>query len=74
MQILEALESALLTEYTVLRYDYITMHFRCLDFLRHLRDEVDEDLKNQFGAEYLEREDQLSTLAGYILMGAVMFE
>ena len=58
----------------MLRYDYISMHFRCLELLRQLRDEIDEDLKSQFGPEYLEREDQLSNLVGYILMAAVTFE
>ena len=74
MQVLEILRSALLVEYKVLRYDYISMHYRCLDFLRQLRVEIDEDLKSQFGPEYLEREDQLSNLVGYILMAAVMSE
>ncbi len=74
MQLLEIFRSALLAEQKVLRYDYISMHFRCLDFLRLLRVEIDEELKSQFGPEYLEREDQLSTLVGYILMTAVMFE
>ena len=65
-QILEVLRSALLAEYKVLCYDYIPMHFRCLDFLRKLREEIDEDLRSQFGPDYLEREDQLSTAVGYI--------
>lgn len=74
MQVLSILRSALSAEYKVLHFDYISMHYRCLDFLRQLRVEIDEDLKSQFGPEYLEREDQLSNLVGYILMAAVMFE
>ena len=50
------------------------MHFRCLDFLQELRAEIDGDLSSQFGPEYLEREDQLSNLVGYLLMTAVMSE
>ena len=74
MQLLEVFRSALLAEHKVLRYDYISMHFRCLDFLRQLRAEIDGDLKSQYGPGYLEREDQLSNLVGYILTAAVMFE
>ncbi|MCJ1407255.1 hypothetical protein MMC19_001326 [Ptychographa xylographoides] len=74
LQLLELLRSALTVEYKALRYDYISMHFRCLQFLRELRDLIDEDLRSQFGPEYLEREDQLSTLVGYILMDALTYE
>jgi len=74
LQLLELFRVALVSEYKVLRYDYISMHFRCLDFLRQLRIEIDEDLRTNFGPDYLEREDQLSNLVGYILMAGVMFQ
>lgn len=74
LQVLELLRSALMSEHKALRYDYISMHFRCLEFLHKLQAEIDEDLISQFGPGYVEREDQLSNLVGYVLMAAVMFE
>lgn len=74
LQALELLRSALTSEHKALRYDYISMHIRCLEFLRALRNEIDEDLKTLFAPDYLEREDQLSTLVGYVFIVAVMFE
>ncbi|KAI9766307.1 MAG: hypothetical protein M1839_004922 [Geoglossum umbratile] len=79
-QPLNMLQLLILLKYSIasgscgLRYDYLSVHFRCLDLLRALRAALDEDLKRCFGAEYLEREDQLSNIAGYIIMTAARAE
>ncbi|MCJ1251850.1 hypothetical protein MMC30_009088 [Trapelia coarctata] len=70
LQVLALLREALGAEQKALRFDYVAMHFRSLEFLRELRGKVDEELTRVYGKEYLEREDQIPTLVGYVMSAA----
>jgi hypothetical protein len=69
-QLLALLKYAITSESPGLHYDFASMHFRCLDLLRALRTELDENLKQCFGPTYLEHEDQLASIPGYIIMAS----
>ncbi len=71
LQVLTALQNALVGELPELTYDYFGMHIKCLNLLRQLRSENHDKLLQYCGSDYLEREDQISTVAGYIIMVAV---
>ena len=73
-QLLSALQIALAREFPELTYDYFGMHNKCLNLLRQLRSENHDKLLQYCGPNYLEREDQISTVAGYIIMVAVRTE
>ncbi|KAK0508380.1 hypothetical protein JMJ35_009464 [Cladonia borealis] len=74
LQLLTALQIALAGEFPELTYDYFGMHIKCLNLLRQLRSENHDKLLQYCGPEYLEREDQISTVAGYIIMISVRTE
>ena len=74
IQLLTALQVALTADYPELTYDYFGMHTKCMDLLRQLRSENHDKLVQYCGPDYLEREDQISTVAGYIIMIAVRTE
>ena len=71
LQLLMSLQTAMAEEFAELTYDYFGMHMKCLDLLRRLRSENHDKLSQYFGPAFLEREDQISTIAGYIMMVAV---
>ena len=71
LQLLTALQNVLAGEFPELTYDYFGMHIKCLNLLRQLRSENHDKLLQYCGPDYLEREDQISTVAGYIIMVAV---
>ena len=74
LQLLTALQIALAGEFPELTYDYFGMHMKCLNLLRQLRSENHDKLLQYCGPDYLVREDQISTVAGYIIMIAVRTE
>ena len=74
LQLLTALQVALAADYAELTYDYFGMHTKCMNLLRQLRSENHDRLVQYCGPDYLEREDQISTVAGYIIMIAVRTE
>ena len=74
LQLLTALQIALAGEFPELTYDYFGMHIKCLNLLRQLRSENHDKLLQYCGPDYLEREDQISTVAGYIIMISVRTE
>ena len=74
LQLLTALQVALAADYAELTYDYFGMHTKCMNLLRQLRSENHDKLVQYCGPDYLEREDQISTVAGYIIMIAVRTE
>ena len=74
IQLLTALHVALAADFAELTYDYFGMHTKCMNLLRQLRSENHDKLVQYCGPDYLAREDQISTVAGYIIMIAVKTE
>ncbi|KAJ3089487.1 hypothetical protein HK102_006278 [Quaeritorhiza haematococci] len=68
IQLLHALRVALASDEASLRFDYISLHTRCIRFLRNLNVALRPKLVQYFGNQYLENESQLSNLVGYVLM------
>jgi hypothetical protein len=66
VQLLEALFDAISDEVTILKFDYFAMHRRCWQVLRTLNEHLGDDFKKFLGAGYLEREDQLPFVVGYV--------
>ena len=54
-----------------MKFDYFAMHRRCWQLLRKLNECLGDDFKKDLGAEYLEREDQLPFVVGYVFQIAV---
>ena len=71
VELLEALFDAISDEVTILKFDYLAMHRRCWQLLRKLNECLGDDFKEYLGAEYLEREDQLPFVVGYVFQIAV---
>lgn len=70
-ELLEALFDAVSDEVTILKFDYFGMHRTCWQMLRTLNERLGDDFKKYLGAGYLEREDQLPFVVGYIFQIAV---
>lgn len=73
IQLLSVLEEGLLSETLSLRFDYISMHIRCLTLLRNVKQATNEYLTIQAGSEY-QQKPNLPFLVGWILRYAVMGE
>jgi hypothetical protein len=71
VELLEALFDAISDEVTILKFDYFAMHRRCWRLLRTLNKHLGDDFKKYLGAGYLEREDQLPFVVGYVFSIAV---
>jgi hypothetical protein len=71
VELLEALFDAVSDEVTILKFDYFDMHRRCWQLLRQLHEHLGDDFKKYLGAGYLEREDQLPFVVGYVFQIAV---
>lgn len=71
VELLEALFDAVSDEVTILKFDYFDMHRRCWQLLRQLNEHLGDDFKKYLGAGYLEREDQLPFVVGYVFQIAV---
>jgi len=59
MQFLDTLSKAISAEEHIFRFDYISLHVRCLHFLRELRTVLDPQLRYHFGPDYINDETQL---------------
>jgi hypothetical protein len=67
LELLHALQDALSVEAPALTYDYLGMHFECMDLLRSLRTQLQDRLVVYFGPEAIKNEDQLCFIVGLIL-------
>lgn len=67
LQICQSISS----EELALNFDHFRLHRSSWLVLRGLKEALDDDLKRIYGSLYLETEDQLPFLAGYIFMTAV---
>jgi hypothetical protein len=59
LQLLEVMRDANAAEQHMLRFDYISLHQRCLAILRKLRIVFDEDFREYWGPNWMEDEYQL---------------
>ena len=66
LQLLNALRDAMASEQHMLRFDYFSLHQRCLRLLRNLRSALDDKLRRYIGPNYIENETQLPTIVGCI--------
>ena len=71
VELLEALFDAMSDEVTILKFDYFAMHRRCWAVLRALNRGLGDDLKKYNGSGYLEHENQLPFVVGYVFQIAV---
>lgn len=72
VQLLSVLESGLILETSSIRFDYVSMHVRCIRILRRVQASAHDYLSQAFGPEYIENDSQLPFLVGCILHFAVM--
>ncbi|PYH91752.1 hypothetical protein BO71DRAFT_459126 [Aspergillus ellipticus CBS 707.79] len=52
-------------------FDYLALHRNCWRLFRQVREACDPHLRKMHGPEYLEEENQLPVVVGYIVMAAV---
>lgn len=67
LQLLDALQVGLAVEAKGLHFNYLDMHFRCIELLHTLRTELHEKFVHYWGPQYLEHDGQISSIAGYII-------
>ena len=74
LQLLDTLHHAIAAEEHVIRFDYISLHLRCLRILRTLRTVYDDMLRERFGRNYIGKETQLAIMVLYIFLMAAESE
>lgn len=67
LQLLDALQAGLAVEAKGLHFNYLDMHFKCIELLHTLRNELHEKFVHYWGPQYLEHDGQISSIAGYII-------
>ena len=72
VQLLAVIEAGLRQDATALRFDYISMHLRCIQSLKKVRAASHEYLSRKIGKLYIENESQLPFVVGYILQWATV--
>ncbi|PWN43479.1 hypothetical protein IE81DRAFT_365709 [Ceraceosorus guamensis] len=70
VQLLSVLEVGLIRETASIRFDYVSMHLRCVEFLKEVKREVNEYFTRKHGATWIEDDTQIAYVAGYILTAA----
>jgi hypothetical protein len=72
VQLLSIIEAGLQQETLSIRFDYVSMHLRCIQFLKQVKAGANDYLMGKHGEGYLENDSQLPYIVGYILHVAVM--
>ncbi|KAI9893136.1 MAG: hypothetical protein M1814_000684 [Vezdaea aestivalis] len=72
--LLNVLSNTLHRETLGLYFDYFSLHRNCWDLLRTVREALDSQLSNYFGPKYIEDENQLPFIVGYIFMAAAAID
>ena len=67
LQLMDSLEVKTREECQSLSYNFVGIHFVCLDLLRKLRSALHDTLVPHISEEYIKQEDQLPLIAGYIV-------
>ena len=70
LQLLDTLRNAISAEEYMLRFDYISLHTRCLRLLRTLRTALDDQLRDHFGPRYIDDERHLCYVIYFIFSEA----
>ncbi|CEH15555.1 hypothetical protein CBOM_03854 [Ceraceosorus bombacis] len=70
VQLLSVLEVGLIRETASIRFDYVSMHLRCVEFLKEVKGEVNEHFTRKHGATWIEDDTQIAHVTGYILTAA----
>ena len=73
LQLLDTLCNAISAEEHILRFDYISLHVRCLQVLRTLQTVLSDQLRHCFGSHYIDNEMQLFYIIYYIFKEAAEF-
>lgn len=71
---LEGLANAIHAEGMHLAFDYFRLHHFCWMLLRSIKSRCSENLRDIFGYHYIEREDQLPYVVGYLFRIALSTE
>jgi len=71
-QLLSVLEKGLQVETTSIRFDYISMHLRCLRLFRKVKAVSEVYLTGKIGPDFLEDDSQLPQITGWIFMFAAL--
>jgi hypothetical protein len=74
LQLLATLGQAVAAEQHMLRFDYISLHLRCLRLLHELHASIDDKLREYFGSTYMENDTQLPFLVSWIFTVAAETE
>lgn len=69
-KLLVTLRATLQAEILELSFDYLTLHRFCWRLLRAVKDRCRDRLIEMYGPEYIEKENQLPFIVGYIFMTA----
>ena len=67
LELMDLLEVDTREECRILSYNFVGIHFICLDLLRKLRSALHDTLVPYISEEYIKQEDQLPLIAGYIV-------
>jgi hypothetical protein len=67
VQLLSVLEEGLRVETTSIRFDYVSMHLRCLRLFRNIKAVSHNYLLGKMGPDYLENDSQLPWMTGWVL-------
>ena len=62
---------SLASEDLALTFDHFRLHRQAWRLLRAIKEHIAEDLKRFYGPEYIEKENQLPVVVGYVFMTAV---
>ncbi len=65
-----ALALALHAEVAEISFDYLTLHSVCVNLLEAVRTKLDPELRQWFGPGYLEDQNKLPYVVGYMFMAA----
>jgi hypothetical protein len=71
-QLLSILEQSLQAEASSIRFDYISMHLRCLRLFRQVQAVSEPCLSSEIGPDLLEDDSELPQTAGWILLLAAI--
>ena len=59
LQLLDTVCNAIFDEEAMVRFDYLSLHTRCLRLLSAVRTVIDDQLRDRFGEHYIDGESQL---------------
>jgi hypothetical protein len=66
LQLLATLTDAMASEAAIIRFDYFSLHRRCLRLLKTIQTTLDHKFRQYFGPDYLENDTQLPFIVGWV--------